>query len=96
MSSLCVAFLVSMLLSGCSGSATRQDAAWAEAGRQYLLAEEPPDAQQLMQLREVLEQSGQLENVTLVGRVDGLSRPTWDPDRAAFMVADLSLDQGSS
>ena len=26
-----------------------------------------------------------------MGRIDGLSQPTWDPERAAFMLADLSL-----
>jgi hypothetical protein len=89
--SLCVAVSAAATLSGCSGSTGSQEAAWAETGRQYLLAAEPPDARPVIELRQLVEQAGRLEDISLVGRIDGLSQPTWDPDRAAFMVADTSL-----
>ncbi len=78
-------------LSGCGGTDADQRSAWREAGRQFLLQEEPSDAVQVIQLRETLGESSEQREVVLVGRIDGLSHSTWDPDRAAFMICDLSL-----
>ncbi len=93
---LCVALVAGVCLSGCGRGATDQQNAWRESGGQFRLQEEPAEPQDVIQLRESLEQSGGQEDIVLVGRIDGLSHPTWDPDRAAFMVADLSLHHDES
>lgn len=64
-------------------------------GEQYLLATEPAPAQSVVETRSGLEGQPAAQEVVLVGRIDGLSQPTWDPQRAAFMLADLSLEAKS-
>ena len=64
----------------------------AAGGEKYLLATEPSPAQSVVETRGALEGKSAAQEVVLVGRIDGLSQPTWDPQRAAFMLADLSLE----
>jgi hypothetical protein len=59
------------------------------------LATEPAAAQSIVEARGGLEGKPAAQDVVLVGRIDGLSQPTWDPQRAAFMLADLSLQAKS-
>jgi hypothetical protein len=61
------------------------------SGEKYRLASEPTAAQSIVEARGALEGQSSAQDVVLVGRIDGLSQPTWDPQRAAFMLADLSL-----
>ncbi len=87
--------LASLLLlwvgSGCLDSTgTDRDAAGA-AGADFLLNAEPEAAQSVVDVRTRLEEKKEPTNVVVVGRIDGLGQPTWDPERAAFMLADLSL-----
>ena len=87
--------LASLLLlwvgSGCLDSTgTDRDAAGA-AGADFLLNAEPEAAQSVVDVRTLLEEKKEPTNVVVVGRIDGLGQPTWDPERAAFMLADLSL-----
>ena len=42
-------------------------------------------------LEELPEESAAPVELTVTGRVTGLNQPTWDPDRAVFMIADQSL-----
>ncbi len=78
-------------LVGCE-SAGRGTPGLAAGGEKYLLATEPAPAQSIIETRGVLEGKQADQEVVLVGRIDGLSQPTWDPERAAFMLADLSLE----
>ncbi len=83
--------LAGLLTLGC-GKATGPQSAARESGRQFLLADEPANPLEVIQLRDQLEESPQTaDDVVLVGRIDGLSHPTWDAQRAAFMLADRSL-----
>lgn len=81
-------------LTGChstqSGTAGRN-----ADGEKYLLTAEPTPSQSVVETRGALEGQTAAQEVVLVGRIDGLSQPTWDPQRAAFMLADLSLEAKS-
>ena len=81
---------VFVLLAGCGASTTGAGRGGSE-GAKYLLQEEPAKARGIVELRGAMEESGNPAEVVLLGRVGGLGQPTWDPERAAFMVADLSL-----
>jgi len=63
------------------------------AGTAYLLPAEPPGAQSVLETRAELEsreKPGEAIGVVLVARIGGVEGLTWDPDRAAFVVRDLS------
>ncbi len=96
LASMCAGVVVSVMVPGCGGAKDGETPVVSEAGKQFILLREPSDALAIVKLRETLEESGESREVVLVGRVDGLGQPTWDPDRAAFMLADLSLhkDEG--
>jgi hypothetical protein len=80
-----------LVVGGCGHSTgTDHDAAGA-SGAKYLLDAEPVAAQSVVDVRALLEEKKAPADVVVVGRISGLSQPTWDPERAAFMVADLSL-----
>lgn len=57
------------------------------SGAQYLLTEEPQDAQDVIAVREDAQNEA---DVTVVGRIGG-SRDPWVEGRAAFSIVDLSL-----
>jgi hypothetical protein len=80
---------------GCE-SADRGSSGRAPGGEKYLLATEPSPAQSIVESRSDLEGQSTAQDVVLVGRIDGMSQPTWDPQRAAFMLADLSLPAKST
>lgn len=85
--------LAGSLLAGCNGSATRDAARAGGPAAAYLLKEEPPGARGVLAIRADLEGRGKPEesvDVVLVARVGGVEGSTWDPDRAAFAVQDLS------
>jgi hypothetical protein len=87
--------LASLLLlwvgSGCLDSTGTDRTAAGAAGADFLLNAEPEAAQSVVDVRTRLEERKEPTNVVVVGRIDGLGQPTWDPERAAFMLADLSL-----
>jgi len=85
----CTACLV---LAGCANS-TSSESGGAVNGQAFLLREPPADPLGVMACRERLEERDEPLEVSLVGRVGGLSQPTWDPEQAVFMVADLGLEQ---
>lgn len=85
------ALLLILLGGGCQHSgSTGRDAASA-AGALYLLDAEPPAAKSVVDVRALLEAKQAPQDIVVVGRISGLTQPTWDPERAAFMVADESL-----
>ncbi len=59
----------------------------APSASQYLLSEEPQDAQDVIALRESAQDE---DAVVVVGRIGG-SRDPWVEGRAAFSIVDLSL-----
>jgi hypothetical protein len=77
--------------SGCLDSTGTDRGASGGASADYLLNAEPEAAQSVVDVRTLLEEKKEPTNVVVVGRIDGLGQPTWDPERAAFMLADLSL-----
>jgi hypothetical protein len=77
--------------SGCLNSTGTDRGAAGTAGADFLLNAEPEAAQSVVDVRTLLEEKKEPTNVVVVGRIDGLGQPTWDPERAAFMLADLSL-----
>ena len=85
--------LAGLLLLGCNRSAVR-DAAQADGpAAAYLLKEEPPGVRGVLDIRADLEGREKPEesvSVVLVARVGGAEGYTWDPNRAAFTVQDLS------
>ena len=68
-----------LLASGCSGLESEMAAARA----QFLLADEPADAQGVLDLRE----AGATGEVVVVGRVGGVSQP-WSKGQAVFIISD--------
>ena len=86
----CVA-VASCVLTGCGNSASGPRADASTDGAKYLLSDEPADARGVVEIRKAIEESGKPAEVVVVGRVGGLGQPTWDPDRASFMIGDLSL-----
>lgn len=76
---------------GCRQTTGPNGAAASVAGTKYLLDAEPAAAQSVVNVRALLTEQKAPTNIVVVGRISGLSQPTWDPERAAFMVADLSL-----
>ena len=85
------ALLVVVVGSGCRQSAGPNRDVGGAAGAQYLLEAEPAAAQSVVDVRALLDEKKAPADVVVVGRISGLGQPTWDPERAAFMVADLSL-----
>ncbi|MHB8954743.1 MAG: hypothetical protein ACYC4U_17350 [Pirellulaceae bacterium] len=77
--------------SGCQKTADPDGGGPSDAGAAYLLNAEPEAAQSVVDVRALLEEKKEPEDIVVVGRIDGLGQPTWDPERAAFMIADLSL-----
>ena len=76
---------------GCGPSTGAHRGAANAAAAKYLLDAEPAAAQSVVDVRALLEEKKTPTDIVMVGRISGLSQPTWDPERAAFMVADLSL-----
>ena len=70
---------VSLLAVGCN----RVQAEMAAARAQFLLAEEPADAQGVLDLRD----AGTTGDVVVVGRVGGVSQP-WSKGQALFIISD--------
>ncbi|MHB8864809.1 MAG: hypothetical protein ACYC6N_20570 [Pirellulaceae bacterium] len=77
--------------SGCQKTADPDGGGPNAAGAAYLLNAEPEAAQSVVDARALLEEKKEPWDIVVVGRIDGLGQPTWDPERAAFMIADLSL-----
>ena len=82
-----LALLVSSTGCGQQQPAQPQQSAATPSGTQYLLAEEPQDAQDVINLRENAQDD---ESVTVIGRIGGSQNP-WVEGRAAFSIVDLSL-----
>ena len=76
---------------GCRHSTGTDHDAASASGAKYLLDAEPAAAQSVVDVRALLEEKKTPTDVVVVGRISGLGQPTWDTERAAFMVADLSL-----
>lgn len=74
---------------GCGQEQTAEPRPSAESvdGSQYLLSEEPQDANDVIAVRESAQND---EPVVVVGRIGG-SRDPWVEGRAAFSIVDLSL-----
>lgn len=96
--SLLLGMVVTALFSlgGCRdpSEGVRGDADASPAATRFLLAEEPPKARNVLEVESELENREQPEQwaeVVLLARIGGGDGPTWDPDRAAFTVTDLSL-----
>lgn len=83
------AFSVLVLAFGCSQQETDELVPSPEPvdGGQYLLSEEPRDANDVIAVRESAQDD---EAVVVVGRIGG-SRDPWVEGRAAFSIVDLSL-----
>jgi hypothetical protein len=88
-----VTVLLSVSGGGCQVSSSPSAATPEVDGQMYLLADEPADARAVTEVRDALAASGTPDEVVIIGRVGGLSQPTWDPEQAAFMIADLSLSE---
>ncbi len=88
---LVAALLLTVLGAGCQNSGRPVRGVPSPEGEQYLLDTEPPGAKSVADVRALLEGQPAQSEVVIVGRISGLSQPTWDPERAAFMVADESL-----
>jgi hypothetical protein len=80
---------VSLAVVGCgktdSGSSQSQGA--SEEGKKYLLAEEPKDGKDVIQVREVAKDG---DDVVIVGRIGGEEDP-WLKELAGFRIVDKSL-----
>lgn len=85
------AILLLLIGGGCRQSTGVNLGAASASGAKYLLDAEPPAAQSVVDVRALLEEKKAPADIVVVGRISGLSQPTWDPEQAAFMVADLSL-----
>jgi hypothetical protein len=88
------AVLAGMLLScpGCQPTSDRGAAADGD-GQAWLLSDEPPAARGILEIKDELtggETPDQWTEVVLLARVGGVGEHTWDPERAAFTVLDLS------
>lgn len=81
---------------GCLTSSVEPTAAPITPAGQFLLTAEPAEARSVVDVRASLAESDAPAEVVVVGRVGGLSQTTWDPDRAAFMMADLSLQEADA
>jgi hypothetical protein len=81
--------LVSLAVVGCgktdSGGSQPQGA--SAEGKKYLLAEEPKDGKDVIQVREVAKDG---DDVVVVGRIGGEVDP-WLKDMAGFRIVDKSL-----
>jgi hypothetical protein len=87
-----VGTVILLLVSGgCRHSTGTDHNAASASGAKYLLDAEPAEAQSVVDVRALLEGKKAPTDVVVVGRIGGLSQPTWDTERAAFMVADQSL-----
>jgi hypothetical protein len=85
--------LAGLLLAGCNRSAVRDVGQADGSAAGYLLKEEPPGARGVLEIRADLEgrdKPDEAIRVVLVARVGGAAGFTWDPNRAAFTVQDLS------
>ncbi len=83
-------------LGGCGvpSEGERSGADTLRTANRLLLTAEPPEARSVLEVKADLEARAQPEqwsDVVLLARVGGGDGPTWDPDRAAFTVTDLSL-----
>ena len=84
-----VAFLAVLMGSGCQNSGRANGGAAGAAGA--ALSAGCGTTQQrksVLDVRALLEEQKTAADIVMVGRINGLSQPTWDPERAAFMVAD--------
>jgi hypothetical protein len=85
--------LAGLLLAGCSRSSIRNAGQADGPAAVYLLKEEPAGARGVLDIRTELEgreKPEESDRVVLVARVGGVEGFTWDPNRAAFTVQDLS------
>lgn len=87
--SLVTVFALCALTTGCSEQQTAEPMSVAESpsGSQYLLTDEPQDANDVIAIRESAQDD---DAVIVVGRIGGSKNP-WVEDRAAFSIVDLSL-----
>lgn len=92
-SSVCLTVAGCLAFTGCNGDSSPASRGPSAAGAKFLLSTQPADAINVVDCRRALEESKEPQDVVLVARVGGLSQPTWDPQRAIFMVADLSLQE---
>lgn len=82
---LAVCAFLALGVVGCGGGTARR-----ELAAQYLLGQEPADAQSVLDLEEASSAPG---DVTLVGRIGGVPDP-WTKGQAAFVIADPALAAG--
>jgi hypothetical protein len=79
-------------LTGClEPSASNQDET-PELTTQLTLTEIPDGVTSVIKTKELLQPGEAPAEVVVEARIGGLDEPVFDPERAAFLVADLSLD----
>ena len=76
---------------GCARSPGPSNSSPGAVAAEFLLTDEPADAIGVIECRTRLEAAEGPQDVVVIGQIDGLGQPTWDPERAIFMIADLSL-----
>lgn len=81
------------VLMGCAEGATTSSSTVTAAREVYLLGTPPENPRGVLDVRAELAAATEPLELTVTGRISGLNQPTWDPDRAVFMLADLSLEK---
>ncbi len=82
-----------MLLAGCHGSSGVDFSGGGRRPQFPLLEEQPPGSRGVIETKSDLESRenpDQWTEIVLAARIGGIEGETWDPDRAAFGVMDLS------
>ena len=82
------------LLAGCYGSSGVNAPGSGRWPQFPLLEEQPPGSRGVIETKadlEARESPDQWTEIVLVARIGGIEGETWDPDRAAFVVVDLSV-----
>jgi hypothetical protein len=81
--------LVAVAAAGCgkTDSDDAQSQAASDEGKKYLLAEEPKDGKDVIQVREAAKDG---DDVVIIGRIGGEEDP-WLKDLAGFRIVDKSL-----
>jgi hypothetical protein len=75
-----------ILFAGCVKQDATPGGELSEAGKQFLLAEEPEGAVGILDFREAATEAN-ADSVTLLGRIGG-GTPVWSPVSAMFLISD--------
>ena len=77
---------------GCNGRSASDVAGIDDLAAEYVLAAAPEGARGVLETKETLQESQAANDVVVEVRIGGLDDQVFDPDRAAFMIADMSID----